>query len=56
MSAIEFRDHDHAACMRSTMQAAEAQCTARGLRLTPVRRRALEILLAEHRALGAYDR
>lgn len=26
-----------------------------GLRLTPVRRRALEILLEAHRALGAYD-
>jgi Fur family zinc uptake transcriptional regulator len=26
-----------------------------GLRLTPVRRRTLEILLEEHRALGAYD-
>ena len=25
------------------------------MRLTPVRRRALEILLEEHRALGAYD-
>ena len=28
---------------------------ARGLRLTPVRRRTLEILLEDHRALGAYD-
>jgi len=28
---------------------------ADGLRLTPVRRRTLEILLEEHRALGAYD-
>ncbi len=55
MSAIEFSDHDHTACMRSTMQEAESQCAARGLRLTPVRRRVLEILLAEHRALGAYD-
>jgi len=26
-----------------------------GLRLTPVRRRALEILLENHRAMGAYD-
>lgn len=28
---------------------------AEGLRLTPVRRRTLEILLEEHRAMGAYD-
>ncbi|MCX7565109.1 transcriptional repressor [Sulfitobacter sp. F26169L] len=40
----------------STMLAqAQDHCTALGLRLTPVRRRTLEILLAEHRALGAYD-
>jgi Fur family zinc uptake transcriptional regulator len=30
-------------------------CAARGLRLTPVRRRALEVLLESHRAVGAYD-
>jgi Fur family zinc uptake transcriptional regulator len=34
---------------------AEAHCASVGLRMTPVRRRTLEILLAEHRALGAYD-
>lgn len=28
---------------------------ARGVRLTPVRRRVLEILLEEHKAMGAYD-
>ena len=28
---------------------------SRGLRLTPVRRRVLEILLESHRAMGAYD-
>ena len=33
----------------------EAHCAKEGLQLTPVRRRVLEILLHEHRALGAYD-
>lgn len=37
------------------MEAAEATCAAEGLRLTPVRRRTLEILLEAHEALGAYD-
>lgn len=37
------------------MALAEAQLTAAGQRLTPVRRRTLEILLESHRALGAYD-
>lgn len=55
MSAIGFENHDHTACVRSTLGKAEAHCAATGLRLTPVRRRSLEILLAEHRALGAYD-
>mgnify|MGYP003662883363 CR=1 len=53
--AIGFERHDHSACVRTTLSQAEAQCAAKGLRLTPVRRRTLEILLAEHRALGAYD-
>jgi Fur family zinc uptake transcriptional regulator len=34
--------------------AVEAVCTDRGLRLTAPRRRVLEILLEEHKALGAY--
>jgi len=34
---------------------AERLCAVRGLRLTPVRRRVLELLLASDRALGAYE-
>ena len=37
------------------MSQAEALVAEQGLRLTPVRRRVLEILLEAHRALGAYD-
>lgn len=37
------------------MDASEAACTAADLRLTPVRRRKLEILLEAHEAMGAYD-
>lgn len=37
------------------MAAAEARCASEGLQFTPVRRKALEILLQEHRALGAYE-
>lgn len=55
MSAIGFTAHDHSACVNDTLRKAEAHCAKTGLRLTPVRRRTLEILLAEHRALGAYD-
>ena len=38
-----------------TWRAEEARLTAAGQRLTPVRRRTLQILLETHRALGAYD-
>ena len=52
---VGFEAHDHTACVQTALQAAEAHCVAKGLRFTPVRRRTLEILLQEHRALGAYD-
>ncbi len=50
-----FAAHDHRACVRDALAAAEAACLGRGARLTPVRRRALEILLEGHAAVGAYD-
>jgi Fur family transcriptional regulator, zinc uptake regulator len=50
-----FRHHDHADCAGDVLARAEAQMRAQGLRLTPVRRRTLEILLEQHRAMGAYD-
>lgn len=51
---LGFAHHDHGACVSDTFATAEARCAAEGLRFTPVRRRVLEILLQEHRALGAY--
>lgn len=51
---LAFAVHDHGACQSGAMQRAEALIDARGLRLTPVRRRVLEILLESHRAIGAY--
>jgi Fur family zinc uptake transcriptional regulator len=50
-----FARHDHARCREAAMAAAEAMAAAAGLRLTPVRRRTLEILLEAHRAMGAYE-
>ncbi|MBL9058183.1 MAG: transcriptional repressor [Rhodobacteraceae bacterium] len=52
---LAFARHDHAHCASDALTRAEALAAARGVRLTPVRRRVLEILLEEHRALGAYD-
>jgi Fur family zinc uptake transcriptional regulator len=50
-----FRSHDHAACTAGALARAEALVAAQGARLTPVRRRTLEILLEAHRAIGAYE-
>ena len=52
---IGFESHDHTRCIATGVAAADAHCRAAGLQLTPARRRVLEILLKEHRALGAYD-
>lgn len=54
MDAKGFHSHDHAHCIRDGLATVEADCAERGLQLTPVRRRTLEILLAEHKAMGAY--
>jgi Fur family zinc uptake transcriptional regulator len=51
---VGFAHHDHATCVADGLSAAEARCASEGLRFTPVRRKVLEILLQEHRALGAY--
>ena len=52
---IGFENHDHKACISEALDTVEKRCKASGLKFTPVRRRVLEILLKEHRALGAYD-
>jgi Fur family zinc uptake transcriptional regulator len=54
-SPLGFAAHDHGHCVVNAITAAEDRCSAEGLKFTPVRRKALEILLQEHRALGAYD-
>lgn len=50
-----FHQHDHAACASRALDEAEARLVAEGAKLTPVRRRTLEILLESHRAMGAYQ-
>ncbi|MCB2137114.1 MAG: transcriptional repressor [Rhodobacteraceae bacterium] len=52
---LAFADHDHSHCAQDTLARADELSAERGARLTPVRRRALEILLESHRAMGAYE-
>jgi Fur family zinc uptake transcriptional regulator len=50
-----FAPHDHGRCRDGALAAAEAQCRARGLRMTPARAFALGALLESHRAVTAYE-
>lgn len=53
--ASPFHSHDHCHCAGEVFARAETEAARLGLRLTPVRRRVLEILLEAHRAMGAYE-
>jgi Fur family transcriptional regulator, zinc uptake regulator len=59
MTAVEAdfpaADHDHGRCLAAAMARAEQRCAEHGLRLTPQRRRVLEIVAASHTAVGAYE-
>ena len=52
--SLGFAAHDHRKCVNAGLAAAERVCAEKAIRLTPVRRKTLEIWLREHRALGAY--
>ena len=55
MAHTAFQPHDHARCVADGLLAAERHCAAQRLQFTASRRRVLEILLEEHRAMGAYE-
>lgn len=46
--------HDHGACVDGALRRAEAVCADKGARLTPLRRRVLELVWANHKPHGAY--
>jgi Fur family zinc uptake transcriptional regulator len=46
--------HDHERCIADALDMAEAVCTKTGARLTPLRRRVLELVWNSHRPVGAY--
>lgn len=47
--------HDHEDCVARAMADADSVCAERGARLTPLRRRVLEIVWQSHKPLGAYE-
>ena len=49
------QQHNHQHCIRTALNKAETLCRNRGSRLTPVRRRVLELIWQSHKPLGAYQ-
>jgi len=47
--------HDHGRCVTEALASAETQCAARGVRLTPLRRRVFALVWRSHRPIKAYD-
>ena len=47
--------HDHASCVADALALAEEICRSQGARLTPIRRRVLELVWESHRPAGAYE-
>lgn len=52
---LACRPHDHSHCVSHALSTAEYLCEQRGLRLTTLRKRVLELVWASHKPLGAYD-
>jgi len=46
--------HDHQNCIDTALDEAAELCARRGVRLTPLRRRVLELIWNGHQAIGAY--
>ncbi|MCK6451549.1 MAG: transcriptional repressor [Alphaproteobacteria bacterium] len=47
--------HDHKACVSNALAMASALCQRRGVRLTPLRQRVLELVWRSHVPVGAYE-
>lgn len=47
--------HDHQRCIATALSKADAACSASGRRLTPLRRRVLELVWGSHTPVKAYD-
>lgn len=47
--------HDHSQCMHQAISTAEQLCASRGVQLTPIRHKVLELIWNSHKAIKAYD-
>jgi len=49
------RHHDHGQCVDDALAQADSNCASRGVRLTRIRRRVLELIWRRHEPMKAYD-
>ena len=47
--------HRHSQCIKAALVRAEQTCKTRGVRLTPIRRKVLELVWQSHKPIKAYD-
>ena len=55
LEPFHSQKHDHGHCIDEALQAADAICSDAGARLTPLRKRVLEMVWQSHEPVGAYD-
>jgi len=48
-------EHDHNQCIQNAISTAERLCNKRGVQLTPIRHKILELIWTSHKAIKAYD-
>ena len=48
------KEHDHLACIEDAVSRARQVCLDKGVRLTPMRQRILELVWQSHKPVGAY--
>ncbi|TCV87704.1 MULTISPECIES: transcriptional repressor [Methylomonas] len=48
-------EHDHSVCINKAISVAEQLCLTRGVQLTPIRHKILELIWNSHKAVKAYD-
>lgn len=55
LAPFKGANHAHARCLKAALSKADAVCQSRGLRLTQLRRRVLELVCDSHEPVKAYD-
>ena len=50
-----IKDHNHELCYKTSIKAFKKNCHEKKLKLTPLRLKVFELLLNDHRPLGAYQ-